>query len=102
LQGRQDAIQLLVDTDNAAQIDYVGHNIMNLKEREKCKEKLEVIKELRRLGDSRALPAIEETLKGNFADKVRYLCLRKTAQTTIKEMGGASKTSTQEKSADSG
>lgn len=89
LQGRYDAFYLLKKSGNVDQVDRVGLNIWDLRELEKCSEKKVAVKALRQLKSPRALPALKESLKGKFVEKLKYSCLRKEAKAAIREINAA-------------
>lgn len=89
IQSRYYAVKLLEKSGNTNKIDSVGMNIWDLKELKKCKEKKIAVVALRRLKDPAALPALKETIKGKFIERVRNTCLRKEAKAAISEIEAA-------------
>ena len=88
LRARYDAFYLLKDSGNISQVDTVGLNIWDLRELNECKLKKVAIKELKRLNDPRALPALKELNTKNIWKQVQYLCLRSELKATIAQLEG--------------
>lgn len=86
MRGRYDAFYLLKDSGNADKIDKVGLNIWDLRELEECSLKKVAVRELRRLNDPRALPALKEALDVDLIDRLRYMCYRRDAIAAIQQM----------------
>lgn len=86
LRGRYDAFYLLKDSGNADKVDRVGLNIWDLRELEECSLKKVAIKELRRLGDIKALPALNEASNIGLWKMFKYNCLRSELNNAIKEL----------------
>lgn len=86
LRGRYDAFYLLRDSGNADLIDKVGLNIWDLRELEECAMKKVAVKELKRLNDPRAIPALKEALDVGLIDGFKYMCYRRDAVVAIEQM----------------
>ena len=88
IRGRRNAVYMLRELESQHMIDTVQMSILDMQELENCEDKLEVVKLLARLNDPRALPVLEESVKGGiFTSQGRKnRCLRKDAQAAIKAM----------------
>ncbi|MFT6386667.1 MAG: class 3 adenylate cyclase [Cellvibrionaceae bacterium] len=86
LQGRYDAFYLLKDSGNPDKIDKVGLNIWDLRELKECSLKKVSIQELKRLGDPRALPALQEVANMGLWKIIKYNCLRTEVIEAIKQL----------------
>jgi class 3 adenylate cyclase len=86
LRARYDAFYLLKDSGNIKKVDTVGLNIWDLRELQECKLKKVAVKELRRLNDKRALPALREVANTNLWKQIQYFCLRSEVRKAIKEI----------------
>lgn len=86
LRGRYDAFYLLRDSGNAELVDKVGLNIWDLRELEECSLKKVAVRELKRLNDPRAVPALKEALDVGLIDRLKFMCLRHDAEVAIDQM----------------
>lgn len=86
LRGRYDAFYLLRDSGNADKVDKVGLNIWDLRELEECAMKKVAVRELKRLNDPRAIPALREALDVGIIDSLKYMCYRHDALVAIEQM----------------
>lgn len=84
LRGRYDAFYLLKDSGNIKKVDTVGRNIWDLRELEECRLKRVAVKELKRLKDPRALPALKEVVDASMMKRMQYFCLRGEAKQAIR------------------
>ncbi len=91
LRGRYDAFYLLIDSGNPEKVDKVGLNIWDLRELQECSLKKVAIKELKRLNDPKALPALKEVANMGIWKKLRYTCLRNDVKEAIKQLEGKGK-----------
>lgn len=89
IRGRRNAVYMLRELESQHMVDTVEMSILDMQELESCEDKLEVVKLLARLNDPRALPVLEESIKGGiFSSQGRKnRCLRKDAQAAIEAMG---------------
>ena len=83
LRARYDAFYLLKDSGNSGAVDRVGLNIWDLRELKECRLKHVAVKELLRIGDARALPALKEVVNVGIWQRLKYTCLRKDAKQAI-------------------
>ena len=98
LRARYDALYLLKDSGNIKKVDVVGLNMWDLRELQECKLKKIAIKELRRLNDPRALPALKETQTKNILKQFKYWCIRSELPAAIAQLEGDTKKKEQKNS----
>lgn len=86
LRARYDAFYLLKDSGNLKKVDSVGLNIWDLRELKECKLKKVAVKELKRLNNPRALPALKEITDNNLWQQFKYFCLRADVKAAIAQL----------------
>ena len=84
--GRHRASDLLNELGYANKVDRTLLALADLQESQKCEDKLEAIKRLRKLQDARALPALKKSKGEGFADWWKNRCLRDEADAAINEI----------------
>lgn len=85
-QGRRRASELLTELGHADKIDQTSLAIIDLKESQKCEDKLSAIRRLRKLNDARALPALRSSRGAGIKAWWGNRCFRGEANEAIQQI----------------
>lgn len=84
--GRQAAVQALTKMGRGAEVDPLELAIKDLQDAPKCSQRLEAVKQLRKLKNKRALPALKAAMSGDLAKRLRNACLWVEADAAIHDL----------------